>query len=255
MSSTARPVPESYIPEFQALEDLKNEPDDLVALEKLISIGAAITSYTASDIRDGFGKANPYFHHDLRKLFSHWRGYARRLLKRNANIARDEYEVLEESDTVPSVPLVHEEPDFSSVYADTLLKNIQLESSRRLEALRTARSKIETSRKWITPADGKKAILSFDSHKSRLYVRGNEFKIRKFSDQYHILRIIFEDPKDTPQEWFFSELVERIDRYKKNDKTYYNASYQIRDKLAKKGFAEFLITTKQSAKINPKYLS
>ena len=97
--------------------------------------------------------------------------------------------------------------------------------------------------------------LAFDPAKSRLYVRGHEFVIRKFTEQYHALRIIFEKPEDTPQEWFFSELVERIDPKKPDEKRYYNAVYQIRGKLAKKGFPDFFITTKQSAKINPIYLS
>ena len=97
--------------------------------------------------------------------------------------------------------------------------------------------------------------LSFDTNKARLYVRGHEVAIRKFSDQYHTLRIIFEKPEDVPQEWFFSEIAERVDEKKPGDKRYYNAVYQIREKLAKEGFPEFFITTKQSAKINPKYLS
>ncbi len=97
--------------------------------------------------------------------------------------------------------------------------------------------------------------LSFDADKSRLYVHGHEVAIRKFSDQYHALRIIFEKPEDVPQEWFFSEIAERVDEKKPGDKRYYNAVYQIREKLAKEGFPEFFITTKQSAKINSKYLS
>lgn len=97
--------------------------------------------------------------------------------------------------------------------------------------------------------------LSFDPDTSRLHVRGNDIPIRKFSDQFHTLRVIFEKPEDTPKEWFFSELVERIDPHKTGDKRYYNAAYQIREKLAKEGFPDFIITTKQSLKVNPKYLS
>ncbi len=98
--------------------------------------------------------------------------------------------------------------------------------------------------------------LRFDPIKSRLYVKGIEIKIRKFKDQYHALRVIFEDPADTAQEWFFSEIAERIDAHKPGgDKTYYNAVYQIRLKLTAVGMPEFFITTRQSARINPLYLS
>lgn len=97
--------------------------------------------------------------------------------------------------------------------------------------------------------------LFFDPDKSRLHIQGREIKIQKFRDQYHLLRIIFENPKDTPQEWFFSEVIERIDPTYTDEKRYYNAAYQIRRKLAENGLPDFFITTRQSAKINPRYLS
>lgn len=97
--------------------------------------------------------------------------------------------------------------------------------------------------------------LAFDIHKSRLYVKGTEVPIRKFSDQYHTLRILFENQKDLQQEWFFSDIAERVDAKKPGDKRYYNAVYQIRQKLTQKGFPDFFITTRQSLKISPKYLS
>ena len=97
--------------------------------------------------------------------------------------------------------------------------------------------------------------LYFDAVKSRLYIKGTEIKIAKFRDQYHALRIIFEDPTEVGKNWFFSELVERIDPHKPNEKTYYNAVHQVRLKAKSEGFKDFFITTKQSVQINPKYLS
>ena len=98
--------------------------------------------------------------------------------------------------------------------------------------------------------------LYFDEDKSRFYVQGKEIKLLKFKDEYHTLRIIFENPSELSQEWFFSEIAERIDENKiSDDKKYYNAIYQLRIKLEKRGIKDFFITTKQSVKINKKYLS
>ena len=102
---------------------------------------------------------------------------------------------------------------------------------------------------------GRENIPRFDADRSRLYVNGKEIKIRKFTDQYHSLRVIFENPTDVKQEWFFSELVEKIDPHKPNEKRYYNAIRQVRLKLIANGFPDFFTTTKQSVKISPKYLS
>ncbi len=103
----------------------------------------------------------------------------------------------------------------------------------------------------------KQSNLYFDDDRSRLYVRGVEIKIQKNSDQYHALRIMFVDPKELAQEWFFDDIAERIDRSRPEEmvKRYYNAIYQVGLKLAAKGFPDFFITTKYSAKIDPKYLS
>lgn len=97
--------------------------------------------------------------------------------------------------------------------------------------------------------------LAFDTDKSRFYVQGKEIKLSKFKDEYHTLRIMFEDRKELPKEWFFSEIAEKIDESNLDDKKYYNAIYQLRLKLEKQGIKDFFITTKQSVKIDQKYLS
>lgn len=98
--------------------------------------------------------------------------------------------------------------------------------------------------------------LYFDTDKSRFYVQGKEIKLKKFGDEYHTLRIIFDNPKDIGQEWFFSDIRDSIDAMSRDDdKKYYNAIYQIKTKLEKVGIDDFFITTAQSATINKKYLS
>jgi len=99
--------------------------------------------------------------------------------------------------------------------------------------------------------------LFFDPDKSRLYIRGVEIKIQKFKDQYHTLNTILNSPdEDIGQEWFYSDIAERLDASETidTDTKYYNASYQIHKKAEQKGFPDFFIKTSQSVKINPKYL-
>lgn len=98
-----------------------------------------------------------------------------------------------------------------------------------------------------------KIDLKFDAEKSRLYVNGKDIKVKKFGDEYHTLRIIFEDLKD---EWFFSRIAEKYDSEAHfDDKKFYNATYQINLKMGRTGMEDLFILTRQSAKINPKYLS
>lgn len=101
-----------------------------------------------------------------------------------------------------------------------------------------------------------KVNLKFDVEKSRLYVYGKEIKVKKFGDEYHTLRIIFEDQKELKEEWFFSKIAEKYDpEARLEDKKFYNAVYQINKKMKLVGMEDLFIATRQSAQINPKYLS
>ncbi|MFA6096846.1 MAG: hypothetical protein WC788_04430 [Candidatus Paceibacterota bacterium] len=135
-----------------------------------------------------------------------------------------------------------------------LIKFLSLGSSWSIyeDEMLTYQAKIEILPAFFNEDLSKK--LYFDKDKSRFYVQGKEIKLLKFKDEYHTLRIMFENPSDLPQEWFFSEIVERTES-KSDDKKYYNAIYQLRIKLEKQGIKDFFITTKQSVKINKKYLS
>jgi hypothetical protein len=89
-----------------------------------------------------------------------------------------------------------------------------------------------------------------------LCINDVKIKIKKFSDQYHFLRIIFLDKKEFSKEWFFSEIAERVDPTNKvKDKKYYNAVYQIENKLKATEFTDFFITTNQHVQINPNYIN
>lgn len=123
----------------------------------------------------------------------------------------------------------------------------------REDEMLTYQAKIEISPNFNNLNSDKK--LYFDPDKSRLYVQGKEIKLLKFKDEYHTLRVIFEDPKELSKEWFFSEIGEKIDVSNLDDKKYYNAIYQVRLKLEKQGINDFFTTTRQSVKINKKYLS
>jgi hypothetical protein len=100
--------------------------------------------------------------------------------------------------------------------------------------------------------------LDFDSAKAILYIDQHEIRVQKFSDQYHLLRIIFEDKKESLREWFFSEVIERYDS--KDDslkpKKFYNAVYQLNRKIAiETGIKNFFIITNQVFQVNKEYLN
>ncbi len=99
--------------------------------------------------------------------------------------------------------------------------------------------------------------LSFDENAATLWVKNNPFRIRRVSDQYDLLRVIFSDPAEVGKEWFLSEIAEKVDpaRPEERLKKYYNAAYQIGLKLSSKGIPGFFITTRHSVRISPSYLS
>jgi len=121
------------------------------------------------------------------------------------------------------------------------------------DRLITYQSKIKILEAFFNEEATKK--LTFDADKSRFYVQGKEIKLLKFKDEYHTLKVMFENADELAKEWFFSEIAEHIDESKMDDKKYYNAVYQIGLKLEKKGIKDFFIRTKQSVKISSKYLS
>lgn len=93
----------------------------------------------------------------------------------------------------------------------------------------------------------------FDTEKSILRIKDSEIKVQKFNDQYHTLRIVFTEPS---KEWFFSEIAEKYDNAKRlSDKKFYNAIYQINQKLKTVGITDFFISTRQSVQINKRHLS
>lgn len=99
-----------------------------------------------------------------------------------------------------------------------------------------------------------KKEASFDEDRSILEVAGESVKIQKHTDQYHLLRIMFENPDETSKEWFYSEIDELVGGGHE-DKKYYNAAYNINKNVAiETGIKGFIITTNQSARINPSYL-
>jgi len=104
-----------------------------------------------------------------------------------------------------------------------------------------------------SPIEKTEKELFFDPDKSLLIINGQQIKIRKFSDQYHLLRILFEEKL---KDWQFSEIAELIDSEKAFKwKNLYNSANEIKKKIAiETSIKDFFITTTQSIKINEEYL-
>ena len=101
-----------------------------------------------------------------------------------------------------------------------------------------------------------KSKASFNSGTSVLTINESAVSIRKFSNQYHLLKIIFEDNFSLSKEWLFSEIAEAYDEVSPpNDKMFYNAADQIKKKVAiKTHIQNFFSTTSHSIKINSKFI-
>lgn len=108
-----------------------------------------------------------------------------------------------------------------------------------------------------TENEDTKGYSDFDNGTSTLTINGQKVKFRKHTEQYHTLRIIFEDKKELKKEWFFSEIGEKMDKYKDyKDKDFHNYVSAIKKRIAvETGIKDFFETTNQSLKINNKYLS
>lgn len=98
--------------------------------------------------------------------------------------------------------------------------------------------------------------IGFNPDTSIFSVNNQEIKMRKFSDQYHTLRIIFQNSNEIGKEWFFSELAELIDPQKGyTDKDFHNYISAIKRRVSSDtGIKDLFITTNQSVKINSEYL-
>ncbi len=107
-----------------------------------------------------------------------------------------------------------------------------------------------------TPTSSKlKTVLSYDATLAILTIDEQKVKI-KGPDQKEFLKIIFKNKDELAKEWFFSEISEIYDfADSANEKKFYNAAYQVNLKIAQNtAIKDFLVTTRQTARINPKYL-
>jgi hypothetical protein len=98
--------------------------------------------------------------------------------------------------------------------------------------------------------------FSFDSIKSILFIKNKSIKIKKLSDQYFLLKTLFENKSELNEEWFFSEIAEKYDiSSPPPDKKFYNAIYQLNQKIEREARIEkYFLTTNQTFQINPEYL-
>jgi hypothetical protein len=96
--------------------------------------------------------------------------------------------------------------------------------------------------------------VSFDVGKGLLRVGDKDIKFRKFTEQYHTLRLAF---SDVSKDWLFSEMAETIDHEKGyTDKDFHNYLSAIKRRVsADTGIKDLFITTTQSVRINPEYLN
>jgi hypothetical protein len=98
-----------------------------------------------------------------------------------------------------------------------------------------------------------KKIAQFDNEQCVVRYGSDCCKIRKFSNQFSLLTVIFLEPK---KDWQFSEIAEKIDPLDDiNWKKLHSVALAINSKIAATlHLQNFFITTSQSVKINPVYI-
>jgi len=103
--------------------------------------------------------------------------------------------------------------------------------------------------------EDEKSHCSFNEATSTLVINEKKIKFRKHTEQYHTLRIIFENENEVSKEWFFSEIGEKMDRDKGyTDKQFHNYISAISRRIASEtSIKDFFITTNQSVRINDKF--
>lgn len=213
-------------------------------LEKLINRGVDITH--GSQEGDILYSENPV--DSMHQVFSDyqiWKDDVRLFFIRNG--LDNEASVFFEADDVPLLKGGLAYSFIQSEQSQTLLKNIRKETKIKLDFLRHFLTTL--------PIELPKVQVSFDEAKSVLKAGEKVVKIKKFSYPFHYLRIVFNEPKRFHDVWFFSEISEKYDPEEKhNDKKFYNAVYQLDQKLQKLQIKDFFLNrTAQSLQINPRY--
>lgn len=167
-----------------------------------------------------------------------------------------------EADSIPDIfPGGIEYSNIESKESQELLKNIKSETNRKLDYLREIKKTLkakEFDKKTSKKRKRRKNnyTFSFDSIKSILFIKNKSIKIKKLSDQYFLLKTLFENKSELNEEWFFSEIAEKYDiSSPPPDKKFYNAIYQLNQKIEREARIEkYFLTTNQTFQINPEYL-
>jgi len=99
----------------------------------------------------------------------------------------------------------------------------------------------------------------FDPDEPALVIAGKVIVIRKNTNEEAFAKIIFADDETLAKEWSWDEIAELWDEenwhelYKPT--TVYTAANGLKEKIAKKtGILDYLITTRKTTQVNPKYL-
>ncbi len=97
--------------------------------------------------------------------------------------------------------------------------------------------------------------IKFDPIKSALFIGSKVVEIRNHSNQYELLKIVFENPKEAFKEWFYDEIIEAYDpNGERKEKSFENAAYQLNNKIIRDtGLRDVMEVKKRSVIFNKKY--
>lgn len=102
-----------------------------------------------------------------------------------------------------------------------------------------------------------KDLLTFNQESGLLIINKERVKIKKYSDQFYLLKVLFENEENIYKEFLFDELDDYEDTMGWEDKKIRNTVQNLNTKLAlttNSKVKNFLLVTSKAFKINKKYL-
>jgi len=98
-------------------------------------------------------------------------------------------------------------------------------------------------------------VLKFDVETGILTIESHSVTFRKFTEQFHCLRILFSDTVKLKSEWIFSEIAENMDsEHERSDKQVYNYFHAIKRRIASEsGIQDLFLMTTHSVRVNSDY--
>jgi hypothetical protein len=162
-------------------------------IKQLIEEGAEIMRLTDVSLVESASKDNPFFHHDLIRMYNLWRMEYIEFVGSNSSFPREIVESSLDTGDVRLLPSLIEESYFDDPSARETLRDVRSEVRNKLSNLREIRTLLKSK---LIPGE-----LVFDSSHSEIKTQGIISKIPLYQNEFYLAKIMFEHKLEEPLEW------------------------------------------------------